>query len=84
MRVGVIGEPVYADYENVTVSGKVIVEGYAYVGGACGNAYGDYTNVDVTEMRAVIVKAESEQYRTYVGGLVGFMGEGNQTVKTVT
>lgn len=83
MCVGVIaGTPYTADYENVTVSGKVIVEGYAYVGGACGkNAYGDYTNVDVTGDAGSYVKAESEQYRTYVGGLVGFMGEGNQTVK---
>ena len=83
MCVGVIaGTPHTADYANITVSGKVIVEGYAYVGGACGkNAYGDITNVDITGEAGSYVKAESEQYRTYVGGLVGFMGEGNQTVK---
>lgn len=83
MCVGVIaGTPYTADYANITVSGKVIVEGYAYVGGACGkNAYGDITNVDITGEAGSYVKAESEQYRTYVGGLVGFMGEGNQMVK---
>lgn len=83
MCVGVVaGTPYTADYSNITVSGKVIVEGYAYVGGACGkDAYGDFTNVDITGETGSYVKAESEQYRTYVGGLVGFMGEGKQTVK---
>ena len=83
MCVGVIaGTPYTADYENITISGKVIVEGYAYVGGACGkNAYGDFTNVDIKGEAGSHVKAESEQYRTYVGGLIGFMGEGKQTVK---
>ena len=29
------------------------------------------------------VKAQSETYRTYVGGVVGFMGEGNNVLSNV-
>ena len=57
------------------------IDGYAYVGGAFGkNGYANLTNVDVLGNSESYVKADSEDYRTYIGGLIGFMGEGNQTI----
>ncbi|MGN0178593.1 MAG: hypothetical protein ACI4DY_04015, partial [Monoglobaceae bacterium] len=77
----VAGTPYTSKYSNITVTGLIQVDGYAYVGGALGkNAYADITNVDVIGSEGSYVKADSEAYRTYVGGLVGFMGEGNTTI----
>lgn len=79
----VAGCPYTSKYENISVTGSIKVSGYAYVGGALGrNAYANITDVDVISTEeGSLVKAESADYRTYVGGLVGFMGEGNITVK---
>ena len=82
LDVGVVaGTPYTSKYTDITVKGNIEVNGYAYVGGAFGkNAYADITNVDILATEGSYVKAYSDNYRTYVGGLVGFMGEGNVTV----
>ncbi len=84
--VGAIaGTPYTSKYTNITLCGNVTVNGYAYVGGAFGkNAYANLTNITINADEGSYVKADSEGYRTYVGGVVGFMGEGNITVKNAT
>ena len=85
LDVGVVaGTPYTSKYTNITVCGDVYVNGYAYVGGVFGkNAYANLTNITVEVNEGSYVKARSGAYRTYVGGVVGFMGEGNQIVSTV-
>ena len=82
LDVGVVaGTPYTSKYSNITVKGDIKVNGYAYVGGALGkNAYADVTKVNVLSNPGSYVKAYSDNYRTYIGGLIGFMGEGNVTV----
>lgn len=81
----VAGTPYTSKYTNITVTGLIQVNGFSYVGGAFGkNAYADLRNVDVTGDEGSYVKADSVEgsiaYRTYVGGLAGFMGEGKINV----
>ena len=81
----VAGTPYTSKYSNIDVTGSIQVEGFSYVGGAFGkNVYANITDVDVTGDEGSYVKADSVEgtiaYRTYVGGLVGFMGEGSHTV----
>ena len=77
----VAGTPYTSKYTNISVTGLIQVEGFSYVGGALGkNAYANVTNVDVIGSKGSYVKAESGYYRTYLGGLIGFMGEGSHTV----
>ena len=85
LDVGVVaGTPYTSKYTNITVCGDVYVNGYAYVGGVFGkNAYANLTDITVEVNEGSYVKARSDAYRTYVGGVVGFMGEGNQIVSTV-
>lgn len=81
----VAGTPYTSKYTNITLAGTVKVEGYSYVGGMLGkHAYADLTGLTVDVTAGSYVKAESQNYRSYVGGVVGFMGEGNITVKDVT
>ena len=40
-------------------------------------------NLTVRVNEGSYVKAESETYRTYVGGVIGFMGEGNIIISNV-
>lgn len=47
------------------------------------NAYADLTDLTIDANAGSYVKADAQKYRTYVGGIVGFMGEGNQTVMNV-
>lgn len=82
----VAGTPYTSKYSNINVTGLIQVNGFSYVGGALGkNAYANITNVDVTGDEGSCVKADSVEgnlaYRTYVGGLVGFMGEGSHVVQ---
>ena len=86
LDVGAIaGTPYTSKYTNITLCGNVTVNGYAYVGGAFGkNAYANLTNIMINADEGSYVKADSKKYRTYVGGLVGFMGEGSHVVKNVT
>ena len=86
LDVGAIaGTPYTSKYTNISLTGDVQVNGYAYVGGMLGkNAYANLTDLTIDVNAGSCVKADSGNYRTYVGGLVGFMGEGNQVVKNVT
>ncbi|MBQ8764906.1 MAG: hypothetical protein IJZ12_03175, partial [Clostridia bacterium] len=90
LDVGVVsGTPYTSKYTNIKVTGHVEVNGMAYVGGVGGkNAYADWTDITVDVDESSYVKAISTEngsaYRTYVGGVIGFMGEGSHTVKNVT
>lgn len=86
LDVGVVaGSPYTSKYTNIKVTGDVKVDGYAYVGAVGGkNAYANWTNITVDVSDSSYVKANSENYRTYVGGVIGFMGEGGHTVSNVT
>lgn len=83
--VGAIaGTPYTSSYSNITLTGDVKVEGYSYVGGMFGkNVYKGMENLTVRVNEGSYVKAESETYRTYVGGVIGFMGEGNIIISNV-
>ena len=85
LNVGVVaGTPYTTEYSDIKVTGLVKVEGYAYVGGMFGkNAYANLTNLTIEADEGSYVRAESENYRTYVGGVVGFMGEGDHSVSNV-
>jgi predicted ribosomally synthesized peptide with SipW-like signal peptide len=90
LNVGVVaGTPYTTKYTNITVKGHVEVNGMAYVGGVGGkNAYADWTDITVNVDETSYVKANSVEYgnayRTYVGGVVGFNGEGGHTFKNIT
>ena len=90
LNVGVVaGQPYTSKYTNITVRGHVEVNGMAYVGGVGGkNAYADWTGITVDVDETSYVKANSVEngtaYRTYVGGVVGFNGEGGHTFKNIT
>ncbi len=90
LNVGVVaGTPYTSSYENITVKGLIKVDGMAYVGGVFGkNVYANLTNITVDAAEGSYVKADSYEnglaYRTYVGGVAGFMGEGTHEVKNVT
>ena len=90
MNVGVVaGQPYTSKFNNITVKGHVEVYGMSYVGGVGGkNAYADWNNVTVAADETSYVKANSVEgdkaYRTYVGGVVGFNGEGGHTFKNIT
>lgn len=86
LNVGVVaGTPYTTSYSNITVTGDVEVNGFAYVGGMFGkNGYADLTDLTMSANSGSYVKADSQGYRSYVGGIIGFMGEGNQTVMNVT
>ena len=90
LNVGVVaGQPYTSKYTNITVKGHVEVDGMAYVGTVGGkNAYADWNNITVDVDADSYVKAISEEngkaYRTYVGGVVGFNGEGGHTFSNIT
>lgn len=83
----VAGTPFTSEYSDIAVKGLIQVKGFADVGGAFGkDVYGDLTNVDVSGEEGSIVTANSVDtvegiaYRTYLGGLVGYMGEGSTKI----
>ena len=85
----VAGQPYTSKYTNITVKGHVEVNGMAYIGGVGGkNAYADWTNITVNVDENSYVKAHSIEngttYRTYVGGVVGFNGEGGHKFSRIT
>jgi len=90
LGVGVVaGSPYTSKYTNITVTGHVEVNGMAYVGGVGGrNAYASWTNITVDVDSTSYVNANSVEdgiaYRTYVGGVIGFMGEGGHTLSNIT
>ena len=89
LNVGVVaGTPYTSKYTNITVKGHVEVDGMAYVGAVGGkNAYANWTNVTVNVDETSYVNANSVQngtaYRSYVGGVVGFNGEGGHTFSNI-
>ena len=90
LNVGVVaGQPYTSKYTNITVTGHVEVNGMAYVGAVGGkNAYADWTDITVEVDETSYVKANSVEngtaYRTYVGGVVGFNGEGGHSFTNIT
>ena len=90
LNVGVVaGTPYTSKYTDITVKGHVEVNGMAYVGAVGGkNAYADWTNITVNVDETSYVNANSVEngtaYRTYVGGVVGFNGEGGHKFKNIT
>jgi len=90
LAVGAVaGCPYTSKYTNIKLTGDVEVNGFAYVGGVVGrNAYANLTNITVEVSEESYVKANSfdgtTAYRTYVGGVVGFIGEGNHVIENVT
>lgn len=83
----VAGTPFTSEYSDIVVTGLIQVKGFADVGGAFGkDVYGDLINVDVSGEKGSIVTANSVDtvegmaYRTYLGGLVGYMGEGSTKI----
>ena len=90
LNVGVVaGTPYTTKYTNIAVKGHVEVNGMAYVGGVGGkNAYANWENITVDVDDTSYVNANSIEngtaYRTYVGGVVGFNGEGGHSFKNIT
>ena len=90
LNVGVVaGQPYTSKYTNITVKGHIEVNGMAYVGAVGGkNAYADWTNITVEADETSYVNANSIEngtaYRTYVGGVVGFNGEGGHKFSNIT
>ncbi len=90
LNVGVVaGTPYTSKYTYITVTGHVEVNGFAYVGGVGGkNAYANWDNITVDADETSYVKAISTEngsaYRTYVGGVVGFNGEGGHKFSNIT
>ena len=90
LNVGVVaGTPYTSKYTNITVKGHVEVNGMAYVGGVGGkNAYANWENIKVEVDETSYVKAHSIEngtaYRSYVGGVCGFNGEGGHSFKNIT
>ena len=89
LGVGVIaGSPYTSKITNVAVTGHVEVNGMAYVGGVGGrNAYATWDGVTVNVDASSYVNANSVEdgvaYRTYVGGVCGFNGEGGHSFKNI-
>ena len=85
LDVGAIaGTPHTSKYSNITLTGTVQIDGYSYVGGMFGkNLYKSANDLTIRAEEGSYVKAQSGTYRTYVGGIVGFMGEGNNVVSNV-
>lgn len=89
-NVGVVaGSPYTSKYTNITVKGHVEVNGLSYVGAVGGkNAYASWNNITVDVDADSYVNANSVEdgkaYRSYVGGVIGFMGEGGHTISNVT
>ena len=90
LGVGVVaGSPYTSKFNNITVQGHVEVNGMAYVGGVGGrNAYANWNNVTVNVDETSYVNANSVEdgvaYRTYVGGVTGFNGEGGHSFTNIT
>ena len=85
----VAGTPYTTKYTNIKVTGHVEVKGMAYVGGVGGkNAYANWTNITVDVDDTSFVFADSvengKSYRTYVGGVIGFNGEGGHTFTNIS
>ena len=89
LNVAVVsGTPYTSKYTNVKVTGHVEVDGMSYVGAVGGkNAYASWTDVTVDVDETSYVKANSVEngtaYRSYVGGICGFNGEGGHSFTNI-
>jgi len=94
LNIGVIaGNPGTATFSDITVSGKVKVNGFSYVGGVFGkDLQANVSNITVDVLAGSYVKANSIEvdergdvtnYRTYVGGVIGFIMNGDYTLTNV-
>ncbi len=89
LNVGVVaGTPYTSKYTNITLKGLVQVDGFSYVGAVGGkNAYADWNGITVDVDANSYVKAYSIEngtaFRSYVGGVVGFNGEGSHTFQNI-
>ena len=84
----VAASPYTSDYTNIKLTGDIKVDGKYYTGGLVGrNAYGDIKNITINANAGSYVKANSVEdgtaYRTYVGGVIGFKGEGASVTENV-
>ena len=90
LNVGaLVGEPEGATAENIKLLGHVEVNGLAYVGGVAGkHVTADWNNITVNVDETSYVKAHSIEngtaYRSYVGGVVGFMQAHKHKLSNVT
>ena len=85
----VAGTPYTSEFSNIKLTGDVKVNGMSYVGAVGGkNAYANWNNITVNVNEGSYVKANSIEnqnaYRTYVGGVIGFAGEGNHKFSNIT
>ena len=85
----VAGTPYTSKYSNINVTGHVEINGFAYVGTIGGkNAYANWNDITVNVDETSYVKANSTEgekaYRTYVGGVCGFNGEGGHSFTNIT
>ena len=85
----VAGNPYTSKYNNITVQGHVEINGFSYVGAVGGkNAYANWTDITVNVDETSYVNANSiegsKAYRTYVGGVCGFNGEGGHSFTNIT
>lgn len=89
LDVGVVaGTPYTTKYSNIKVTGLIKVDGFSYVGGMFGkNVYANLTDLTIDADEGSYVKAysveESTAYNTYVGGVIGFIGEGTHKLSNV-
>ncbi len=85
----VAGTPYTSKYSNINITGHVEINGFAYVGTIGGkNAYANWSDITVNVDETSYVKANSTEgekaYRTYVGGVCGFNGEGGHSFTNIT
>lgn len=85
----VAGHPYTSKYTNIKVTGDVYVNGMSYVGAVGGkNVYADWTNITVDVNKGSYVNANSVEngtaYRTYVGGVIGFLAESDNNTRVIS
>ncbi len=76
----VVGEAFVGDVENVTVTGDVSINGGAYTGAIVGKGYSNVENCKVLANEGSEINSNS----SYLGGIIGWRGEGNYTVDSCT
>lgn len=84
----VAGTPYTTKYSNISVTGLVKVDGFSYIGGIFGkNVYANVSDLTIDCEEGSYVKGYSVEngtaYNTYIGGVIGFMGEGSHKVSNV-
>ncbi len=84
--VGVVsGCPYTTKYNNITLTGLITVDAGSYVGGMFGHSlYASCSGLTINADEGSYINAESGEYRTYVGGIVGFVAEGKITISDAT